>query len=84
MSNHAKVYTVDEIITFLKRNSYQYSHIVYISWDEGTLTINLDQVLEVIDDVTAVSFDTWIFSPLSRCVIEIFHDGEVKIGSLIA
>jgi hypothetical protein len=36
--------------------------------------------IEVIDDVTAVSFDTWIFSLASGYVIEIYHEGEVWVG----
>jgi hypothetical protein len=80
---HAKVNTVDEIISFLNQNIDEYSNVIYVIWDEGTLPIiqsELNKVFEVIDDVTAVSFDTWIFSPSSGYVIEIFHDGEVRIG----
>lgn len=83
VSNHAEVNTVDEIISFLHKTKKEYSNNVYIIWDEGTLPIlysTLDKVFEVIDDVTAVSFDTWLFSPSSEYVIEIFHDGEIKVG----
>ncbi|WP_152658617.1 hypothetical protein [Oceanobacillus sp. CFH 90083] len=83
VSNHAEVNTVDEIISFLDQKVDEYSNVVYVIWDEGTLPIiqsPLDKVFKVIDDVTAVSFDTWIFSPSSGYVIEIFHDGEVRIG----
>ncbi|WP_237071922.1 hypothetical protein [Priestia flexa] len=83
MSNHAEVNTVDEIISFLDQNANEYSNVVYVIWDEGTLPIiqtTLDKVLKDIDDVTAVSFDTWIFSPSTGYVIEIFHDGEVRVG----
>lgn len=80
---YADVNTVDEIMSFLNQNMGDYCKVVYIIWDEGTLPViksDLDKVLEVIDDVTAVSFDTWIFSPSSGFVVEIFHDGEVKVG----
>ncbi|WP_053217782.1 CDI toxin immunity protein [Virgibacillus senegalensis] len=83
VSNHAEVNTVDEIISFLDQNVNEYSNVVYVIWDEGTLPIiqtTLDKVLKNIDDVTAVSFDTWIFSPSTGYVIEIFHDGEVRVG----
>lgn len=83
VSNHAEVNTVDEIISFLDQNVDEYSNFIYVIWDEGTLPIvqsTLDKVLKVIDDVTAVSFDTWIFSPSTGYVIEIFHDGEVRVG----
>lgn len=75
--------TIDEIRSFLDQKLNEYSDIIYVIWDEGTLPIiqsTLDKVFEAIDDVTAVSFDTWIFSPSSGYVIEIFHDGEVKVG----
>lgn len=79
----ADVNIVDDIISFLNQNMNKYSKVVYVIWDEGTLPIiqsTLDKVFEVIDDVTAVSFDTWIMSASAEYVIEIFHDGEVKIG----
>ena len=41
---------------------------------------DLSQVIQVIDDVTAVGSDTWIFSPTQRYVIEFFHEGEVILG----
>ncbi|MED4590105.1 MULTISPECIES: CDI toxin immunity protein [Priestia] len=83
VSNNAEVNTVDEIISFLDQNANEYSNVVYVIWDEGTLPIiqtTLDKVLKDIDDVTAVSFDTWIFSLSTGYVIEIFHDGEVRVG----
>lgn len=83
LSSYAEVNTFDEIQSFLNQKMNEYNDVVYIIWDEGTLPIiqsTLDKVFEAIDDVTAVSFDTWIFSPSSGYVIEIFHDGEVKVG----
>ncbi|WP_433943162.1 hypothetical protein [Paenibacillus sp. SN-8-1] len=82
VSNHTEVNTVEDINSFLNQN-VDYSNIIYVIWDEVTLPIiqsNLEKVFEFIDDVTAVSFDTWLFSPSSGYVIEIFHDGEVRIG----
>ncbi|MDY7224204.1 hypothetical protein P4637_09435 [Halalkalibacterium halodurans] len=83
VSNYAEVNTIDEIIYFIDQNVDEYSNVVYVIWDEGTLPIiksTLDKIFKVIDDVTAVSFDTWIFCPSTGYVIEIFHDGEVKVG----
>ena len=80
---HAEVNTVDKIVSFLNKNIDKYNNIIYVIWDEGTLPIiqsDLDKIFEVIDDVTAVSFDTWIYSPSSGYVVEIFHDGKVRIG----
>jgi hypothetical protein len=64
----------DDIISFLNQKTNKYSNAVYVIWDEGTLPIiqtNLDKVFEAIDDVTAVSFDIWIFSepPLKKTYI---------------
>lgn len=83
VSNHAEVTTFDEIVSFLNQNINKYNNVIYVIWDERTLPIiqtNLNAVFEVIDDVTAVSFDTWMYSPSSGYVIEMFHDGEVRIG----
>jgi len=56
---------------------------VYILWNEESLPAiktNIDNVLKVIYDITAVSFDTWIFCPKNKYVIEFYHENEVHIG----
>ena len=56
---------------------------VYIIWDEVTLPAvktNLKKALLVIDDVTAVSFNTWIFCPKGKLVIEFYHESDIHIG----
>ncbi len=56
---------------------------VYIIWDEVNLPIiktDLFSVIDVIYDVTAVSFDTWLFSVDEKSIIEFYHEGEIKIG----
>lgn len=56
---------------------------VYVIWDQVDLPIiksDLCSVLNVIYDVTAVSFDTWLFSVDEEYVIEFYHDGEIMIG----
>ncbi|NFP90988.1 hypothetical protein [Clostridium sporogenes] len=68
-----------DIIEELVRNNTK----VYIIWDEETLPViksDLFTVINAIDDITAVSFDTWIFSADKEFVIEFYHDGEIKIG----
>lgn len=83
VTNKDEIYTVDDIYSFLNEKFDEYSGIVYVIWDEATLPViqsDLNKIVAVIDDVTAVSFDTWIFSPSAGYVIELFHDGEVKIG----
>jgi hypothetical protein len=83
VSKKENVNTVNDITTYLEKCCQNFDAVVYVIWDEGTLPIiksDLKKVLEVIDDVTAVSFDTWIFSPASGYVIEIYHEGEVWVG----
>ena len=56
---------------------------MFILWDEASLPVvetNLNNALRVIDDVTAVSFDTWFFSPSIGYEIEFYHEGEITIG----
>lgn len=56
---------------------------IYIIWDEVNLPIiktDLFSVIDVIYDVTAVSFDTWLFSVDEKSIIEFYHEGEIKIG----
>ncbi|WP_139691757.1 CDI toxin immunity protein [Sporolactobacillus terrae] len=80
---HAEVTTTEEIVSFLDEHTSQHNYAIYIIWNEEALPIlqsDLEQVLKSIDDVIAVSFDTWLFSPSSGFVIEIFHDGIVRVG----
>jgi len=56
---------------------------IYVLWDEASLPAiktNISNVLNAIDDVTAVSFDTWIYSPACGYVIEFYHENEINIG----
>lgn len=60
-----------------------YGPSVFILWDEGTLPLlsaDIIQVMDVIDDVTAVSFDTFLYASSGGYIVEIYHDGEVTIG----
>lgn len=53
----------------------------YIIWDEVTLPIlyvNICDIIENLDDVTAVSFDTWLVSENLDVIIEIFHTGDIR------
>ncbi|QUI20885.1 hypothetical protein HZI73_00535 [Vallitalea pronyensis] len=56
---------------------------VTIVWDEvnhPVITSKLSSILDVIDDVTAVSSNTWIFSKDKMKVVEFYHDGEITLG----
>ncbi|PFI39026.1 hypothetical protein COI73_30920 [Bacillus cereus] len=85
IQNYGNLYNEDEIKVYLQNCFGTDSHLVYLIWDEATLPViktELPQVLEVIYDVTAVSFDTWIYSPDMGYVIEYHHDGDIRIGNV--
>ncbi|PGM71264.1 hypothetical protein CN957_31040 [Bacillus cereus] len=85
IQNYGDLYNEDEIKVYLQNCFGTYSQTVYIIWDNARVPIiktNLHQVLKVIDDVTAVSFDTWIYSPDMGYVIEYHHDGDIRIGNV--
>ncbi|WP_013334514.1 hypothetical protein [Gloeothece verrucosa] len=79
-----EVKSVSEIIPDLNQYfSAEKLDKIYILWDNGSLPAieaPLIQVLNVIDDVTAVSFDTWLFSPILEYVVEFYHEGDITIG----
>ena len=55
----------------------------FVLWGDPTLPIlitNLLLVINNIDDVTAVSFDTFIFIKEKCILIEIRHDGSITLG----
>ncbi len=56
---------------------------IYILWDEGSLPVikaDVNSILASIDDVTAVSFDTWLYAPSIGYVIEFYHEGQITLG----
>ncbi|WP_456297627.1 CDI toxin immunity protein [Haloplasma contractile] len=55
---------------------------VYILWDDGSLLAiksKLKHIISTIDDITAVSFDTWLFHPSMRISIEFYHENEITL-----
>lgn len=72
-----------EVKEILEENSINTNREVYILWNEGTLPVlkaSLNSVIENIDDVTAVAFDTWICSLDMNFIIEFYHEGECILG----
>ncbi|PJI09338.1 MULTISPECIES: hypothetical protein [Clostridium] len=68
-------------ISELIKNSTEF----YVMWDEVNLPClksELENIIKFIDDVTAVSFDTWIVSSDYNTIIEFYHDGEITLGIL--
>lgn len=55
---------------------------VYILWDEASLPAvktKIESVVNAIYDITAVSFDTWIFCPSKKYLIEFYHEHEITL-----
>lgn len=80
-------YTIDadirKTLEILKSNNLDTNDNVLILWNEATLPVvetKLNNILENVDDVTAVGFDTWIYCPTSNYIIEFYHDGEIILG----
>lgn len=58
----------------------------YILWEQKDLpcvNCKLSTVLENINDVLAVSFDTWLLSNDKSEVIEFYHEGMITYGKII-
>jgi len=55
----------------------------FIIWDNARLPViksNIEGILKALDDVLAVSFDTWLYRPEDGTIIEFFHEGEITIA----
>lgn len=77
-----KIESGTEIASQIKQVLEDAGGEVFILWSHGdqpVLQAKLDSVFRAIDDVTAVSADTFILSP-SRYIIEFHHEGEITIG----
>ncbi|MBD3231577.1 hypothetical protein GF322_02830 [Candidatus Dependentiae bacterium] len=79
VKNFKKIVSINNIDQFINPGKKE----VYILWDEASLPAiktDMKKLLNVIDDITAVSFDTWIYCPKDGWVIEFYHEGEITIG----
>lgn len=57
----------------------------YIIWTDAEIPIiksSIDDILENIYDVLAVSFDTWLISVDMKDIIEFYHEGAVTIAKI--
>lgn len=44
------------------------------------ITTKFDKIFEHIDDVEAMSPNTWLYCPAKGWIIELYHDGEITLG----
>ncbi|MED1954222.1 hypothetical protein [Brevibacillus centrosporus] len=73
---------VAEIVWILNKMDHQVHDSVFVLWSGSghpVLQVELPKVIDSIDDILAVDFDTYIFRPF-KFVIEFYHEGEVTIG----
>lgn len=66
-------------ISDIFNKSYEY----YILWEQQELpcvSCKLAKIIDNIDDVLAVSFDTWLLSKDKKEIIEFHHEGKVVYG----
>ncbi len=85
VGNKQKVNSCNEIISVLQKHFDSVNLDVLLIWDGAHLPVvksNLSKVLIYIDDVTAVGFDTWLFCPEQKYVIEFYHEGEITVAYL--
>ena len=75
--------SASEVPSLLVSSGKETSEAVFIIWDEARLPAIKSDVQVVLNhrwEVTMVSFDTWIFCPEHKYVIEFYHEGEITIG----
>ncbi|MFO7291133.1 MAG: hypothetical protein C0P67_014230 [Bacillota bacterium] len=72
-----------DILEELHKNNVNVNEPVYVFWDNTAypmLKTSIKNVINAIDHVISVSFDTWIFCPKERYVVEYYHEGETFLG----
>ena len=70
--------SISDIFDIFNKN-YEY----YILWEQQELpcvSCKLSKIMDNIDDVLAVSFDTWLLSKDKKEIIEFHHEGKVVYG----
>jgi hypothetical protein len=83
INNKKTVNSLEQIREVLEDVFPAFDSKVLIIWDGAHLPVlesQLDRIIANLDDVTAVSFDTWLYSPVHKYVIEFYHEGDVTIG----
>lgn len=75
-----KISNVSELNAYINKISKY-----YILWDKDNIPcISCDfcEILKNVDDVLAVSFNTWLLSMDYKEVIEFYHLGNITIGKI--
>lgn len=75
-----KISNVSELNAYINKFSKY-----YILWDKNNIpciSCNFCEILKNVDDVLAVSFNTWLLSMDYKEVIEFYHLGNITIGKI--
>lgn len=75
-----KIFSVSELSAYINKSSKY-----YILWDKNNIPCILCdfcEILKNINDVLAVSFNTWLLSMDYKEVIEFYHLGNITIGQI--
>ena len=75
-----KISNVSELNAYINKFSKY-----YILWDKNNIpciSCNFCEILKNVDDVLAVSFNTWLLSMDYKEVIEFYHSGNITIGKI--
>ncbi|MBO2533226.1 MAG: hypothetical protein CW342_10135 [Thermoactinomycetaceae bacterium] len=73
----------EDILEELHKNNVDVNEQVYVFWFNADLPViqtSLKNIIHVFDEVISVDFDTWIFCPKERYVVEYYHEGETFLG----
>ncbi len=73
----------EDILEELYKNHVNVNEQVYVFWFNADLPViktSIKNIINVIDEVLSVDFDTWIFCPKERYVVEYYHEGETFLG----
>lgn len=83
VDNRFTVGKVDDISYVIETYRPSATWQVCILWNDSSLPcvkVDLNESLRVVDDITAVSFDTWLYNDKDLYVIEFHHEGRITIG----
>ena len=73
----------EDILEELHKNNVDVNEQVYVFWFNADLPViqtSIKNIIHVFDEVISVDFDTWIFCPKERYVVEYYHEGETFLG----
>ena len=83
ISRKKEIVDDEDILEELYKNNVNVNEPVYVFWFNARLPViqtSIKNVIQVMEDVISVDFDTWIYCPKERYVVEYYHEGETFLG----